>query len=496
MSTGGKRGLAETTTDTPASASMAHQPELRRGIGLGGATLLTIGSIVGTGIFLTGGDIAKALPHPGLILLVWIVGGLLVLAGALTFAELGTAFPKAGGSYHYLKEAYGPLWGFLYGWLALLVYMSGGIAAIASGFGRSLGHGFLSWFSDEHVLKEIVFGSGADAYVWKLTGASVAAVLAILVLTAVNHFGLGFGAGVNNGLTLIKVGACAIFSAWGFAVAQLAFPDYFGPLSSATAASASWGAAHDAAPMTLFAGFSAAMIAVLWTYDGWFGLTASAGELRDPERNLPRGLLAGVLVVIALYIGLNLMYFRAMPVTEMMGRSTLGQDAATVLLGGAAGKLFAAGVVISSFGCLASTILYSSRIYVPMAQDGLFFPAVGRVHPHWRTPVASLWLQSGWACVLALSGKYNELYEYAIFASLLIMLATGAAVFVLRKRRPDLARPYRVWGYPLVPLLFMAGVTLLVVSTVQSSPTRSLIGLGFIALGLPAYAWFKSKRTR
>lgn len=474
---------------------LPQQPELRRGLGLGGATLLTIGSIVGTGIFLTGGDIAKALPHAGLILLVWIAGGLLVLAGALTFAELGTAFPKAGGSYHYLKETYGPFWGFLYGWLALLVYMSGGIAAIASGFGTTLGS-FMHVFSEQNSLCSIPLGAGPDAYVWNLTGSSIAAALAIIVLTAVNHFGLGFGAGVNNFLTLIKVGACVLFTAWAFSVAAVAFPDYLAPLSTAHSNAEAWAAAHGTPPMSLLAGFGAAMIAVLWTYDGWFGLTASAGELREPDRNLPRGLLAGVLVVIALYIGLNLMYFRAVPVADMMAHDKLGEYAAQTLLGRTAHQLFVVGVLISSFGCLASTILYSSRIYVPMAQDGLFFPAVGKVHPRWRTPVASLWLQSSWAVVLALSGKYNQLYAYAIFASLLIMLATGAAVFVLRKKQPDLPRPYRVWGYPYVPLLFLAGVALLIVSTVQSSPTESITGLGLVVLGLPAYAWFRRSRAR
>ena len=476
-----------------AAGALPPQPELRRGLGVIGAILLTIGAIVGTGIFLTPGDIANTLPHPGLILLVWIVGGLLVLAGSLTFAELGTCFPLAGGAYHYLKESYGPLLGFMYGWLSLLVYMSGGIAAIAAGFGRTLGN-FVPLFSEQHVLFSVPFGSGPDAYVWSLTGSAVAAVLAIVLLTAINQFGLGFGAGVNDGLTLIKVGACVLFTAWGFGVAQRAFPEYLGSLETARTTASGWAVAHGGAPTTLLAGFGAAMIAVLWTYDGWFGLTASAGELREPSRNLPRGLIGGVAITIALYVGLNLMYFRAMPVTDMLGRGTVGQDAAGLLLGPMGGNLFGIAVAISSFGCLASTILYSSRIYVPMAQDGLFFPAVGKVHPRWRTPVASLWVQSGWACLLALSGKYSQLYNYAIFAALLIMAATGLAVFVLRKRRPDLPRPYKAWGYPFMPLLFLAGVALLIVSTAINSPRESFAGLGLVALGLPAYAWFRRRK--
>lgn len=456
--------------------------ELRRGLGAVGATLLTVGSVVGTGIFMTGGSIAESLPHAGLILLVWIAGGLLVLAGALTFAELGTAFPLAGGAYHYLKEAYGPLAGFLYGWLSLLVYMSGGIAAIAYGFGVHLGS-FVDVFSSDHVVRSFTL---AEGWTWTLTGTQIASALAIITLTAVNHFGLAFGAGVNNAITLIKIGAILGFSAVGMAVVEQAAPQYFAPLPvPATPESPA-----------LMAGFGLAMIGVLWTYDGWFGLTASAGELKHPERNLPRGLILGVLIVIALYIAMNLMYFRAMPVSGMAGRDQLGEDAAHALLGGRAGQLFAIAVIVSSFGCLASTILYSSRIYVPMAQDGLFFPAVGRIHPQWRTPVASLWVQSLWAVVLTLSGGYEALFTYAIFASLLIMLATGAAVFVLRRKRPDLPRPYRVTGYPLVPILFLAGVAFLIVNTLIETPRESFLGLLLLALGLPAYAWFKRKRGR
>jgi APA family basic amino acid/polyamine antiporter len=459
------------------------QPELRRGLGLGGAILLTIGSIVGTGIFFTGDDIARSLPHAGLILLVWIAGGLLVLAGALTFAELGTAFPKAGGAYHYLKESYGPLWGFLYAWLCLLVYMSGGIAAIATGFGDALGS-LLPWFARDHVV-----------LTWPLavTGMQVAAVIAIVVLTAVNHYGLGFGAGANNGITLIKIGSIVAFAAAGFMVAALVHPDLTAPLDDGALVEAHTNTSPGS--LSWLVGFGAAMISVLWTYDGWFGLTASAGELRQPERNLPRGLIIGVAVTIALYLGLNFMYLRAVPVAEMATQPNLGEYAAETLLGRTAGTLMALAIVISSFGCLASTILYSSRIYLPMAQDGLFFRSVGRVHPRWRTPVVSLWVQSGWACLLTLSGSYETLDPYAIFASLLIMLATGAAVFVLRRKRPELPRPYRVWGYPWMPLLFLAGVAALVVNELTRAPGPAMVGLFILCLGVPAYLWFRRRKT-
>jgi len=312
------------------------------------------------------------------------------------------------------------------------------------------------------------------------------------VLTAVNHFGLGFGAGVNNGITLIKVGSIVAFAAAGFMVAALVHPDLTAPIDGGALVDARMNTAPG--PGSWLVGFGAAMISVLWTYDGWFGLTASAGELRQPERNLPRGLIVGVAITIALYIGLNLMYLRAVPVAEMATQPNLGEYAAHTLLGGTAGTLMALAIVISSFGCLASTILYSSRIYVPMAQDGLFFPSVGRIHPRWRTPVVSLWLQSAWAVLLTLSGSYETLYSYAIFASLLIMLATGAAIFVLRRKRPELPRPYRVWGYPWMPLLFMAGVAALVVNTLTGDPGPAMAGLFILVLGVPAYTWFRRRK--
>jgi APA family basic amino acid/polyamine antiporter len=463
----------------------AEPVELRRGLGPFDAILLTIGSIVGTGIFLTGSQIAAAVPHAGIIVLVWILGGLFTLAGALTLAELGAAFPFAGGMYHYLKEAYGPLLGFLYGWLAFLVNMSGGIAAVAVGFGIYFGRMF-PFFASEHVLCAVPIGG----WHFTLDGAQLAAVVAIILLTAVNHFGLGPGAGANGLVTLIKVLAISGFAIAGLCVMPHATPHWFAPLHDAIPESS--GNASSA----LLKGFIAAMIAVLWAYDGSTGLTASAGELRRPARDLPIGLGLGVLVVVVMYVAMNVMYLRAMPLDEMAASQQIGTDAVTRLLGASAGNLLTIAVVVSSFGCLASTILYSSRIYVPMARDGLFFRAAGYVHPRWRTPVGGLWLQSAWAIVLTLSGRYDQLYTFSIFASLLILLAAGSAVFVLRMRRPDLPRPYRVPGYPFVPFVFLASVTLLTVAALIGSPLESLIGLLLAVLGLPAYFLWRRKSAR
>jgi len=442
---------------------------LVRGLGTWDGALLTIGSIVGTGIFLTTADMARVLPHPGLILLVWLAGGLLTLAGALTYGELGAMYPRAGGLYHFVKEAYGPLPGFLYGWTAFLVIMSGGIAALGVAFGEYLGS-FLPFFATTNILASVPLGS----WTWTLSGGQVAAVIAILVLTAINHLGLKEGAWVQNVLTVAKIGAIAAFIGLGLFVTAPATPDFFGPVP--------------AVPQGLLAAFGVAMIAALWTYDGWYGLTCAAGEMRDPGRSLPRGLILGTLAVTVLYLLINVAYARALPIEAMAGTARIGEAAAAALFGPGAARLVSFAVLVSTFGCLSSTILYSSRIYLPMAEDGLFFRSLARVHPRYRTPVPSLWAQTAWALVLTLSGTYSQLYTYVIFASVVFHAATAAAVFVLRRSRPDFPRPYRTWGYPVVPALFILGCLLLIGNTLAESPVESLIGLGIVALGLPAYA--------
>lgn len=451
--------------------------ELARRLGTWDTTLLTVGSVIGTGIFLTSADIARVLPSAGGLLFVWLAGGLFTLAGALTYAELGVLFPQAGGIYHYLKEAYGPLWGFLYGWGSFWVIMSGGVAALAVAFGEYLG-AFVPFASTSNVLLSVPVG----AWVWSVSGAQLAAAAAILVLSAVNHFGVRQGATVQNLLTVLKIGAIVGIVAFGFAAHAPA------PASAAPSA--------PLAPSGLLAAFGVAMIAAMWTYDGWYGPTFSAGEMRRPERNLPLGLIGGALLITVLYLALNLIYLRAIPIAEMGATERIGEAAATVLFGAAGGKLVAGVVLVSTFGCLSATILYSSRIYLPMARDGLFFRALGKVDPVHRTPTASLWAQSLWAMLLTLSGSYEQLYTFTVFAVVLFQIATGAAVFVFRKRLPDRPRVYRVWGYPWVPATFILASFLLVGNTLIEKPVESLVGLGLLAVGLPAYfAWRRRQRA-
>ncbi len=462
---------APTSSATPAPGT--GEPALRRELTAWDGTSLTVGAVIGTGIFLAAGDVARALPSPALAIAAWLLGGLLVLAGALAYAELGAMFPRAGGLYHFLREAWGPLAGFLYGWTCLLVIMTGGNAAIAVGFGEYLG-ALVPAFAGERTLLELG--------VLRVSGAQAAAVLAILFLTAVNHFGVRQGAGIQNLLTLAKLAAVAALVVGGLAVPAAASPAWAEPLP--------------AAPLALLAPLGVALIATLWTYDGWYALTFSAGEVRDPRRDLPRGLIAGVLVVIAVYALLNVVYLRALDVRELAGTTRAAEAAARALFGESVARAVTAAVAVSAFGCLSATLLYSSRIYQPMAADGLFFRGVATIHPRWRTPVTALWLQSAIAAVLALTGSYTQLFTYVTFGGVLFHVAAGLAVFRLRATRPEAPRPYRAWGWPWLPALFVLAMALLTANTLRAAPRESLLGLLAIAAGVPAYLAWRRRGAR
>jgi APA family basic amino acid/polyamine antiporter len=454
------------------TGTAADAPSLVRRLGVRDGVLVTIGSVIGTGIFLTTADVARALPHPALILLAWVAGGVLTLAGALTYAELGVLFPRAGGQYHYLKEAYGPLWGFLFGWTSFLITMSGGIATLAVGFGEYLGF-FLPFFSTKHALFTLPIGP----FHWTLNGGQLAGALAIVGITAVNCLGLKEGALVQNAVTVVKVASIVGLAALGLFAAPQAAPDYAAPLPSGG----------------LMAAFGVAMIAVLWSYDGWYGFTFLAGETRNPARSLPWGLVGGTLAITALYVLMNLVYLRAVPVADMAGTGRIGETAAAALFGPWGARIISAAVLVSTFGCLSSTILYAARIYLPMAQDGLFFRSLAVVHPRYLVPVGCLLAQAACALAQVSSGTYEQLYTYVVFALFLFHAATGAAVIVLRRTRPDAPRPYRTWGYPFVPLAFIATSLAFVVNTLVEKPVESGIGLAIVALGVPAYAFWRRR---
>ncbi len=449
-----------------------EKPALLRALTAWDGAAITIGAVLGTAIFLTPAAIAKALPHSGLILAVWLLGGLLTMTGALTYAEMGAMFPRAGGQYHFLKEAYGPLPGFLFGWASFFVIMSGGIAALAVGFGEYLG-GFLPFFSPQHTLFSVPVGTWS----WRVNGGQIAGVIAIAFLTAVNFLGVRKGASLQNAVTAVKIGALLLLAGLGLVVRPPVRPDFAAPLPAGN----------------LFSLLGVAMIAVLWAYDGWYVLAFSAGEVRDPGRNLPRGLITGAAAVTVIYALLNFVYLRAIPVEKLAETPRVGQAAAEALFGTGAARFASAAILISIFGCLSANILCCSRIYQPMAQDGLFFERLARIHPRYHTPGASILAQGAWASLLALSGTYQQLFTYVIFVEVLFFAATGAALFLLRRVRPQVPRPYRIWGYPYVPALFILSSLVIVANTLVERPFESFLGLGLLVLGLPAYVFWRRR---
>lgn len=459
----------------PESGAPNPDSGLKRELGFFDTASLTVGAVLGTAIFLTPSEIAKALPHAGLILAAWVLGGLLTLAGALTYAELGAMFPRAGGQYHYLKEAYGKLPAFLFGWASFFVIMSGGIAAIAAGFGQYLGL-FVPFFSNGHRLFSIPVGAGF----WSVSGGQLGGALGIALLTAVNAYGVREGARVQNLFTVLKVGSIGLFVAFGLFVSVPAAPRLFAPL---------WGAPV-AAP------FGVALIAVLWAYDGWYNATFSAGEMRDPGRTLPRGLVAGTLAVAAVYATVNFVYLRALPLPALAASPRVGEAAAVALFGPGVARLVSLAILTAMFGCLSANILPCSRIYQPMAADGLFFSSLARIEPKHAVPLASLVAQGIWAVVLVLSGTFEQLFTYVVFTEVVLFAATGAAIFVLRRRQPAAERPYRTWGYPVVPAFFVAASAAIAVNTLLERPGESAAGLGLLAIGLPAYALWQRRGKR
>jgi APA family basic amino acid/polyamine antiporter len=457
----------------PAPDPDAH---LVRAIGVGTATLFVIGSVVGSGIFLTTGLMASHIPSASLLLLAWTLGGLLALAGGLTYGELGAMFPRSGGVYVFLREAYGPLVAFLYGWAALLVVVSGGIAAVAVGFAEYLSY-FVPAVSPTRELVALPFPLGATG-AWRISAGQVTAVAAIAVLGAINYVGVRSGNLVNAVLTVAKVAGLA-------ALPIMALVAH--PVTPAFTPVVPPGLERPAAA------FGIAMIAVLWTYEAWYFITYAAGEVRQPQRTLPLALVLGILSLMAIYVTVNLAYLFALPVDEMRGVTRIAERAATALVGPWGATFVALTVVVSTFGCNAPAILAGSRLLFAMATDGVFFRRTAAVHPRYRTPHVAIVALTGWSCILALSGTYEQLFTYVMFASILFNVAGGAAVFRLRRLQPERPRPYRVWGYPVVPILFIAGSTAFVANTLAERPLESLAGLGLLALGVPVYAFWRSR---
>lgn len=442
------------------------KPDLVRGLGPWAAAALTIGTIIGTGVFLKTAVMAQHCGSAAWVLAAWATGGVLSLAGALTYAELSATFPKAGGEYVFLREGYGPFVAYLYGWARFWIGTPASIAAYAIGAATFL----------DGVLPVRAFG-----------GVVPSAIALILVFTALNCLSVRTGGALSTVLTLLK--AALII---GLAAGALTHVSNGGlqRLTAGAGRFAGWNA------------FGLAVLAALWAYDGWNNLPMAAGEVKEPSKNLPRALVLGTVAVIVIYAVVNVSYFVALPFDEVASaRSDRFADAAPVatraaatFLGGTAQAVLATAMTVSALSAMSGSILTGARVPFAMARDGLAPARLAHVSPGARAPVVAVVIQGVWASLLASSGRFDQLTDYVVFSSWVFYALNAGTVLILRRRRPELERPYRVPGYPFVPALFAILSTLLLVNTVMASPRQSLIGLGFMALGVPVYFVFHRAR--
>jgi basic amino acid/polyamine antiporter, APA family len=437
---------------------MSERATLPRLLGCKDLVYLTVGGVIGSGIFivpasvlqLTGGQLAPAL-------LVWIAGGVLSTLGAFTYAELGAMKPECGGVYIYIRDTFGGFVAFLYGWALFIVISSATNATLAVAFAAYLG--------------ELIPLSP-----WAARGVSVAMIAAI---TVINVIGTRRSADVQNWTTLLKVGAILLMS-----MLLLAKGD---GLSTASLAPSTMN-------VSLLAAMGAAMIGVLWAYEGWHYVTFSAGEVIEPQRNFARGIIAGTAALIVIYVLANLAYVAALGTARSAQSERIAADAVTTILGGGAGKLIAVAILIAMFSAANATVLTATRVYYAMARDGAFFNKMAEVHPRWNTPAFAIVASSIWSAVLAATGKFEDLLTYVVFAGWIFYGLGAGAIFYYRRREPDAVRPFRVPGYPATPVLFMLASGAVVVNTVFVSPVEALKGVVLILLGAPAY-WFWRRRS-
>jgi APA family basic amino acid/polyamine antiporter len=433
--------------------------ELKRQLGLLDTTMINVGTIIASAIFIVPAEIALRLHATSLTVAVWVVGGIVSLLGALSVAELAAAMPEAGGAFVYLREAYSPVWGWLYGWANGVVINPASIAAIAVGFAGYLGH-FVPL--SEQGIKGV-------------------AVASIVALTGLNILGVKAGAITQNVLTLMKVGVVGILIVAGFVLAG----------GSAANLQPVWptGQSH------LVGAFGVAMVAVLWAYDGWIETTYVGSEVKNPERNLPRAIIYSALICMALYVLVTLSFTYVLGPDRVAGSRLVASDAAMVTMGALGAGLVAAGILVSTLGANNGIVLTAARVPYAMARDGLMFRFIGAVHPRWLTPANSLLVQAVISIALTLTGKYDWLYTYVVFAEFVFYALMCGAVVRLRTRRPDMPRPYRAWGYPVTPVLFIGFSIWLVANTIREDPIDSAVAAGLILVGLPLYFYFRQRKT-
>jgi APA family basic amino acid/polyamine antiporter len=494
-----------------------------QGLGLFSATAIVAGSMIGSGIFIVSADIARSTGSPALLIAAWLVTVVMTIIGALSYGELAAMMPKAGGQYVYLRESLGPLWGFLYGWTLFLVIQTGTIAAVGVAFGKFLGVFFPSvsasrwlwhighvpaWHVGPMLLGNMDIG---------LNTQNLAAVAIIVLLTAVNSMGVRLGALVQNIFTATKVASLLAMVALGaiFGRNALAMSANFGKNFFA---GSGWHTLHPVqvgvgGPITyvgLLTLVAVVQVGSLFSADAWNNITFTAGEVRNPNRNLPLSLGMGAGVVLGLYLLVNFVYLAALPLHGDLAAATIAgrgiqyaaeDRVATAVMeqifSALGAKLMAAAILISTFGCVNGIILAGARVYYAMSRDGLFFKSVGRLNERTKAPVVSLWVQCAWTCLLCLSGSYGQLLDYVIFAVLIFYVLTIAGLFVLRYKQPDAPRPYRAIGYPWMPALYIVMATWVCIVLLRYKPQFTWPGLVLVLLGVPVYlVWSKRSAVR
>ena len=508
---------------------MAHQPqtieaaggrpstELIKGLGLFDSTMIVVGSMIGSGIFIVSADIAHQVRSPGLLLVVWLASGIMTLICALSYGELAAAMPHAGGQYVYLRESLGQVWGFLYGWTMLLVIQTATIAAVAIAFAKFAGV-LAPWFSASHWIWKIgtlgpwrLWFGELGPYNVGLNRQNLLAILSIVFLTWVNTRGLRLGRIVQNVFTVAKTGALAALVLLGF---WFATPIALTRNFTAFWRNAGWSTVHPYPPdnpawmigtLTLV---GVAMVGSLFAMDAWNNVTFTAAEVREPSRNLPLSLALGTGIVVLLYTLANIAYLRVLPIAgDLQGATPLARGiefasdqrvataALQVIFGPAGAIVMATAILISAFGCNNGLILSGARIYYAMAKDRLFFRPVGSVNRH-HAPGVALIMQCIWASMLCLSGTYSQLLDFLIFAVLLFYIFTLAGLFVLRAKRPDMPRPYRAFGYPVLPALYLVMAVFLEIQLLRYKPQYTWPGVIIVLLGLPVYGLWVWARKR
>jgi APA family basic amino acid/polyamine antiporter len=498
-------------------------PQFVQGMGLFSATAIVMGSMVGSGIFIVSADMSRTLGSPALLILAWTVTAVMTIIGALSYGELAAMMPKAGGQYVYLREALGPLWGFLYGWTLFLVIQTGTIAAVGVGFGKFLGV-FFPTVSTHHWVWHI-----AKVPAWSvgpmvlgnmdigLNTANLAAIVIITLLTILNTLGVRMGAAVQNVFTSAKIIALAAVVLVGLLVKNAAataanfgagWHQFWAGAGLHTMHAVQIGVDGPTTYVGILTIVAVVQVGSLFSADAWNNVTFTAGEIRNPKRNLPLSLTIGTGVVLLLYILCNFVYLSVLPMvgdpaaTTVVGRGIqfAAEDrVATAVMEtaftGYGAKLMAAAILISAFGCVNGMLMAGARVYYAMSRDGLFFKSVGKLSAKTKAPANSLWVQWAWTCLLCLSGSYGQLLDYVIFAVLIFYILTIVALFVLRRTRPDAVRPYRAFGYPVLPALYIVMATWICAVLLRYKPQYTWPGLILVLLGVPVYIVWKRTGT-